>query len=561
MSLVTGLALQLAVGGTLLIAAGSAPAAGGSVLAALKAVKVGTPKESGAPAVAVDAAGNAIVAWADTADLHGASNFVQYCVLPVGASACTHSGSLTPADSATAIDDVQVLDDGGTLVILADVYGTAGPSAEDYQPEQEWQSTDDGAAFSIVDGGLSVSSGIIDADTGPLGAVITPGTNVLGYGWETADGPPTFNEFPLTSPPECSLEGCAAGYATLEPASNPDQIGNGGGQFAAQSGSDSGVLGVFATDDTTGPFACSGAKTVPLGTAFAYASGAQSATNNYNASPGSAHSAWKVGATQADCNVEYPAVGGGPSGFGVLEDNELAGTTVYHPFDQASQAFDTPKVKVAGNTMVDPAVSQDGAGGVYATYLNDGNDAISLSYSYNGGTTWSGPATLDANPDLGADDVTSSVNAAGQGWAAWTDGGSVYAESFTAQNSVPPPAHTTVSTSQASGTTTGTSITIPAGTVGETDTATIHGANSAGATGTVTYRLYDKSSCVTSSQVVDGTKAVSGGQAAPLPVTTALVKGKYYWVASYSGNPGTTHGVKGNDPSVSACGSEVLTVK
>ncbi len=561
-SLIAGFVLPVAAGGTLLVAAGSVPAAGGSVLAVLKPVKVGTPKESGAPVVAVDAAGDAIVAWANTAGLDGASDFVQYCVLPVGATACTHSGSLTPADSAAFIDGVQVLDDGGTLVILADVYGAAGSSAEDYEPEQEWQSTDDGAVFSIVDGGLSVSSGIIDADTGPLGAVITPGTKALGYGWETADGPPTFSEFPLNSPPECSVAGCAAGYATLEPASNPDQIGNGGGQFAAQAGSNSGVLGIFATDNTIGPFACSSAQTVPFGTAYAYARGAQSATNNYNVSPGSADSAWKVAATQADCNVEYPAVDGGPGGFGVLEGNELKGTTVYQRFDQASRSFGTPKVTVARQGMLDPAVSQDGAGGVYATYLYDSNDAISLSYSFNGGTTWSGPATLDANTDLGANHVTSSVNADGQGWAAWIDSGSVYAESFTAQDSVPPPAHTTISTSQTSGTTTGESITIPAGTVGETDTATIHGANSADAAGTATYRLYSESSCVTSSQVFGSTATVSDGQASPSgPVTTALDKGKYYWKVSYGGNAGTIDGVKGNDPSVSKCDSEVLTVK
>jgi hypothetical protein len=563
MSVIAGLALLLSAGGTLPVTAGSAPAAGGSVLAASKPVKIGTPIQSGAPVVAVDAAGTAIVAWANTDDLHGASNFVQYCVLPVGATACTHKGNLTPADSAAFIDDVQVLDDGGTLVILADVYGAGGSSALDYQPEQEWQSIGGGATFSIVNGGLSVSSGIVNGDTGPLGAVITPGTNALGYGWETAGGSPTFNEFPLSSPPECSVQTCAAGYATLEPASNPDQIGNGGGQFAFQVGSHSGVLGIFATDFTTGPFACSSSKTVPFGTAFAYASGAQSATNNYNVSPGTAHSAWRVPATQADCNVDNLAVAGGPSGFGVLEDNELKATTVYHRFDQGSQSFDTPMVTVARQTMLYPAVSQDGTGGVYATYLNGGSGGpLSLSYSYNGGSTWSGPATLYANTNLGASDVTSSVSAAGQGWAAWIDNGSVYAEPFTAQNSVPPPARTTVSTSQTSGTTTAPSITIPAGTVGETDTATIHGANAADATGTVTYGLYSKSSCVTSSRVFSSTAAVSHGQGAPSgPVRTALARGKYYWKVNYSGNAGSIDGVKGNDPSVSKCDSEALTVK
>ena len=56
-----------------------------SALAAGPAVNIGTPFESGQPAVAVDGAGDAVVAWANTKDLAGANNFVQYCVLPVGA--------------------------------------------------------------------------------------------------------------------------------------------------------------------------------------------------------------------------------------------------------------------------------------------------------------------------------------------------------------------------------------------------------------------------------------------------------------------------------------------
>ena len=118
-----------------------------SALAAGKPVNIGTPFESGQPSVAVDNAGDAVVAWANTKDLAGANNFVQYCVLPVGATACSRSGNLIPADSGQYIDGVQVLDEGSTIVILADVYGTAGNNATDYEPEQEWQSTDGGATW------------------------------------------------------------------------------------------------------------------------------------------------------------------------------------------------------------------------------------------------------------------------------------------------------------------------------------------------------------------------------------------------------------------------------
>jgi hypothetical protein len=405
-----------------------------AALAAGKPVNVGTPFENGPPAIAVNNAGEALIAWANTKDLAGANNFVQYCVLPVGATACAQSGNLIPADGAQAIDGVQVLNEGSTLVILADVYGTAGNSARDYVPEQEWQSTDGGATWSLVNGGLSVTSGIINADTGPLSAVTVPGTGVLGYGWDTAAGPPTFNAFPLSSPPECSVQTCPAGYATLEPNTNPDTIGNGGGQYASQAGAQPGVLGIFNTLFTNGPLGCSQS----FGTAYAYGSGDQSASNNYNISPGQPGSAWKVAASQADCNVEYPAVAGGPSGFGVLEANLGSNATVYHRFDPGTEKFDTPMVTVASQGEESPALAQDGAGDIYATYLLGGvGGPIELSYSGDGGSGWTS-AALNPNKDGGAGDVNSSVNSAGQGWATWDDNGSVFAQSFQAADAISP---------------------------------------------------------------------------------------------------------------------------
>jgi hypothetical protein len=543
------LALSLA-----LAFAAPAPASGPTV-------NVGTPFSNERPAVAVVASGAALLAWANTEDLAGAKNYVQYCVLPVGATACSHSGNLVPADGAEYLDRVQVLNEGSTLVVLADVFGAKGANARDYEPEQEWQSTDGGATFSVVNGGLSVASGIINADTGPVNAVTLPGIGVLGYGWETAVGPPSFNAFPLSSPPECSVNSCPAGYATLEPNTNPDQIGNpSGSEFASQLGSNPGVLGVFPTINSNGPLGCSQS----FGTAYAYGSGAQSSTNNYNISPGHPDSAWKVAISQADCDVEYPAVDGGPSGFGVLEDNLATGQTVYHRFDQSTEKFDTPLVTVAGEGEQDPAVSQDGSGGVYATFLGGGSGGpIRLAYSGDGGNTWS-VNTLNPNSDFGADSVTSNVNAAGQGWAAWTDNGSVYAQSFQATDAIaavstPPPSPTpaadTLTTIQTAGTATGTSLTIPAGMTGETDRATLSGAEAAIATGTVSYGLYSSASCASATKVFNGgATAVAGGIAAPSAgVSTALAPGTYYWQAAYSGDAN-------NLPSSSACGSEALTV-
>jgi hypothetical protein len=571
MSLTRLMALPVALLGALTVAVVLASAVDAVAISGTP-VNVGTPFESGPPAVAVDAAGTAYVAWANTKDLAPTTtNVVQYCVLPIGAVACTHSGTLVPADEAQFVDGVQVLVDGSTVVVLADVYGAEGAGGLEYEPEQEWQSTDGGATFNIANAGKSVASGHLSADTQPLNAVIVPGTGVLGFGWDSAAGNetygavPTFDAFPLASPPQCSRKNCqpAEAFAVLEPNSNPDPIRNEAGQFASQQGTSSGVLGIFKTDYTNGPLGCSSAVTVPFGTAFAFGSGPQSAGNDYNVSPGSPNSAWKVPVAQADCNVDYAAVGGGPSGFGVVEDNELTKTTIYHRFNQATNSFDTPMVTIAGESEQQSSVSQDGAGGVYATFLGEGaGGPIDLAYSFDGGTTWAGPNALNVNADLGAGDLTSSVGPAGHGWAVWTDNGSVYAQPFVATDAVAAAAPDMVTTTQTSGATTGVSLAIPAGTTGETDRATINGVNAGFATGTVTYGLYSSSSCTPPSKVFDGgTTAVSGGVAAPSAgVSVALAPGTYYWQASYSGNEGSIQGTRGNVANASACGSEVLSI-
>ncbi len=409
-----------------------------SALAAGKAVNIATPFDiqPPSPSVAVDSAGNAVIAWANDKDLGGAPDLAQYCVLPVGATTCTHSGSLTAAGGAVHIDAVRVLADGGTLVLLADAFGASGQIATDYQPVQEWQSTDDGATWVQQASGFSVSSGIIGADTVPVDGVILPGTGQLGFGWVTASGPPTFNAFPLSNPPECSTATCAAGFATLEPSTNPDQISNVPTHFASiSSGPNGGVMGVFDSQSTDGPLGCADT----FGTAYVYGSGDQSPSNNYNVSPGEPNTAWRVPVTQADCNLEYSAVGGGPSGFGILADDLANKTVVYHRFDAATEKFDTPLATVNGTAgELYPAVNQDGSGNVYATYLLGGSlGSVELSYSADGGKTWAG-APLDSDTNASINDVNSSVNPTGQGWLAWFSNGSVFAQSFKSSDAITP---------------------------------------------------------------------------------------------------------------------------
>jgi hypothetical protein len=394
-------------------------------------VKLGVPFEVGASAVAVTPAGDAVVVWANTKDLAGAPDLVQYCVLPAKATACANEGSLAAADGANHIDGIQVLSEGSELVILADVFGAQGDQAEDFTPEQEWVSFDNGASWAQTNGGLSVTSGILDADTEPIGAVTVPGPGVLGYGWVTADGAPTFNAFGLAAPPECSVTTCPAGSATLEPATNPDTLSNEEGAFAS---STAGVLGAFDTEFSNGPLGCAQGA----GTAYVYGSGAQSATNNYNISPGQPNSAWRVPLTQLDCDVENVTAGGGPSGFGVLESDDGHGTTVYHAFDATTQKFDTPPVTLDSHSELSGSLSQDNSGSIYATYLSGGpGGPANLSFSADGGSSFT-TAALNPDKDEAMANLASAVNAKGHGWLTWIDNGAMFAQSFDASDAIAP---------------------------------------------------------------------------------------------------------------------------
>jgi hypothetical protein len=510
-------------------------------------IKIAEPIRFGSPSVAVDSAGTAYIAWAH--EVVGGEELVEYCVLPAGATGCAHSGNLTVAGNKEQddhIERVQVLIDGTTVIVLANLYGVE----EEFAPAQEWQSTDGGATFNAVNGGKSVARATVDADTGAIGAVVVPGSDALGYAAVTAEGPPTFDEFPLSTPPTCSVKKPCP-YATLQ-APSLNELGNLGGVVASQLGTNPGVLGVY---ETLGKPGCASGT---FDTAYVYGNGEQSATNSYDLSPGMPKSAWKE-LTAGDCEAEYPAVGGGPSGFGVVEDDLTRGYTVYHAFDETNHNFDTPYVTIAPEFEENPSVSQDGSGGIYATFSSGDGGEIRLAYSSNGGASWTGPATID--PITGDSHLTSAVGSNGQGWATWQVGESVYAQQFVASDAISPaisppapgPAATTLTTTQASGTTKGADISISAGTIGESDTATITGTNASSATGTVDFALYDNSSC-SGTPTFSGTAEATGGTAAIADdASPGLPPGKYYWRAVYSGNAT-------NASSTSACGSEVLTV-
>ena len=109
----------------------------------------------------------------------------------------------------------------------------------------------------------------------------------------------------------------------------------------------------------------------------------------------------------------------------------------------------------------------------------------------------------------------------------------------------------TMTTSLSGAAQTGAKITIPAGQPAS-DVAVLSGKDAATATGTVTYSVYSDAKCsrlVTAAGTASVTKGKAGRSLGP-----TLPPGTYYWRASYSGDGG-------NEPSVSGCGPEVLTVK
>jgi hypothetical protein len=389
-------------------------------------IKVAEPIRFGSPSVAVDGAGTAYIAWPH--EVVGGEELVGYCVLPAGVTSCAHSGNLTVADNKAKnahIERVQTLVDGTTVVVLANLYGTED---EEFEPTQEWQSTDSGATFTAVNGGKSVARATLSAVSGAIGAVVVPGTNALGYADVTAGGPPTFNEFPFSTPTTCSnAKPCP--FATLQ-APSLNELGNPAeSAVASQLGANPGVLAVYKTLGKPG---CASGT---FDTAFAYGNGEQSATNDYNLSPGTPKSAWQELAA-GDCEVEYPAVGGGPSGFGVVEDDLTRNVTVYHPFNEVLHNFDTAYSTIANEFEESPSVSQDSTGDIYVTYLSGFEGEVRLAYSSNGGASWTGPTTL--NPATGgSSSLTSAVGSNGQGWATWQVGESIYAQQFNAADAVP----------------------------------------------------------------------------------------------------------------------------
>jgi large repetitive protein len=180
-----------------------------------------------------------------------------------------------------------------------------------------------------------------------------------------------------------------------------------------------------------------------------------------------------------------------------------------------------------------------------AVGYSDGSQTVGHYYQLPG--SQSNGALMDSNTttgliynDLNSDDATSVP----------PSGSPVPGRYIFNVDNGQPISPTTLVTSLAGGGTTGTSLTVPPNT-SVTDSATLPGANTATAGGTVTYGVYSDNACTTLVQDAGTVTVVNGAVPDSNPVSLAAL-GTFYWNAAYSGD-------SLDDPSTNAC-SESETV-
>jgi hypothetical protein len=543
--------------------------AGASALSG-KPVQIGTSDDSATPAMVVDAAGTAYVAWTipSTGDQED-PDVIGYCMIPAGKTTCTGGGVLTAGPGNPAIGGLQLTLDGAYVVLVADQFTDSDDEADNYV--DEWIAADGTSTFDAVDGGESVARGngyggdslFTLPNAGPAGGPLGYGYSAIG---DSGGSYSTDVISPFNTPPTCSeaTEDALNNFTCPQtPEATMPAPGDASSQaanyYASESGSDPGVLGVFHSLFAS---ECRGST---AGLSFVYGSGDQSSTDSYGISAGSPGSAWHGNPAIFDCNADNGVPVSGPAGLAVLVDNSAKTDSLdYARFDQSTDSFDAETVVDASEdgTVSDLAAGQAADGGVFSTYY-DGNSLYKgpndLSYSPDGGTIWDGPVAL-TNLSKPLQESVSSIGSNGQGWLVWTtdnangtaDHYSIYVQQFDQQD-VPADA-TKLFTKQTRGSRHADKLVIAAGDKDEFDTATLSGINARYATGKVDYRLLSGSCTSPSATRNVGTvtlhNAVIG---ASKKITVALSPGRYFWVAKYSGD-------RNNAAVTSKCGAAVLTV-
>ena len=255
-----------------------------------------------------------------TKDLAGAPDLVQYCVLPAGAHGVRALGQPRPPPTRPATSTASGC---STTAERWSSSPTCSAPRETTRrttsPSRNGSRPTEGATWTLHNGGLSVRAASSAPTRARSSAVIVPGT---GRARVTDGTPPAastdLQRVPAGSPPECSMATCPAGFATLEPDTNPDQIGNRRASSPSRLGASPRGAGHLRHQLHQRPAGVPGA--VQLRHRLRLRLGQPVRRQQLQHLPGPAGSAWKVPVTQADCNVENPAVGGGPSGFGDAGD-------------------------------------------------------------------------------------------------------------------------------------------------------------------------------------------------------------------------------------------------
>jgi hypothetical protein len=403
-------------------------ATGAQALSKPIAIESNAPGLPSSPAVAVDPAGTAYIAWLTPP----ADTVLNFCKVALATATCDRVTLQVPDPShAQYFGPPSVLVAGTVVRVFEDLDGAANQNQDGMY---EWISTDGGTTFSPFPHALSYTAVGDTAGTGPMPVVPLLGANV-GFGYVAAEGNPLFQtnsltapqnyspaRYPPTSPPPPS--------ARLNPSPNDYVAGNLGGEIVSQLTGTTGLLGVFQLLEAGG---CPSNG----GLVFSYAA-IDSATSNaaLATSPGPG-SPWSPLA-RVQCDAENPALTSGPRGLGLLYTDDASTTTLFRPF--TAPATFGPITTVARGAALEPTVTQDGTGGLYATWLTNGI-GLRLAYSHDGGRGWFGPHTLfaDQNGLAGLDSVASATDAAGQGWAVYASKGTEYAQPFVAADAAVTP--------------------------------------------------------------------------------------------------------------------------
>ena len=147
------------------------------------------------------------------------------------------------------------------------------------------------------------------------------------------------------------------------------------------------------------------------------------------------------------CDAADPVLaGGGAAGgsIGLLEtegpglDGSGSDGLYYRAFDPASSSFGAPTL-VSDETDVtldgpaDVSLGADTAAGIYASWLDA--RGFELSYSSDGGSSWTAPVTVGLSP--GASDPVVAGAGGGSGELAYTDGSQEYIAAFSGSQLLP----------------------------------------------------------------------------------------------------------------------------